>query len=664
MKKLARMLVGILMIFAGSGEIYAAGNMVAESDLWIRAVIRTAEKGPVEGVWYEGGRGFTHAGDQVIWGFFYANPEDVKWGSPQNPDVFVKIWFDHRGRLDVNFFHVSVPEIEVFSDYPYDGTPDAHGITTMDRRYIRQYYENSSSYMDESYEDGNPPPGYYAWENPSGYFTTSNLRIGAMIDTDEKGSLEALWHKGGKDTTAEGDSVIWGYFYANPHDVEWGSADNPELFVKIWFDASGRVDVNFFHVSVPNIEIASDFPSDGSYNHKGTAVLDNRYIRHEYWGDAPTLCSIAEQNKFVYEVMTDTYLWYDKVPEVDYTDYASPEALLNALRYDTLDKWSYITSTEEHYTYFEEGKYIGLGLAMDYDHNGDCRIKSVHMASPADEAGLKRGDKILGINGKTIEEIETEKLWKSIMGADEIGVVVRLNVETLEGELRNVYMMKDWVLINTVLYYDILEHNGSKTGYVVFDKFISTARDELDSVFSYFKWYGIDELIVDLRYNGGGEVSVGKYLAGLIGGDHVAGEVFAKYSHNDKYQAYDETEYFSRLGYKNAPDLDRVFFITSNSTCSASELVINSLKPFMDVILIGDTTCGKPVGMYGQDFCEMRINPIEFRVTNANDEGDFFSGMDPACYAADDLTKPFGDTAEGSLTEAMYYIVNGVCIDN
>jgi C-terminal processing protease CtpA/Prc len=663
MKKLAAMLIGVVLMLAGN-EIYAAGNMVAESDLWIRAVIRTAEKGPVEGIWQEGGRGFTEAGDQVIWGFFYADPEDVKWGSPQNPDVFVKIWFDHEGRLDVNFFHVSVPEIEVSSDYPYDGTPDKQGITTMDRRYIRQYYQKGTSYMDESYEDGNPPPGYHAWENPSGYFTTSDLRIGSVIDTDEKGPLEALWHKGGKDTTAHGDNVIWGYFYANPHDVAWGNVNNPELFVKIWFDASGRVDVNFFHVSVPNIEIASDFPSDGIYNNQGTTVLDNRYIRHEYWTDAPIFCSVAEQNRFVYEVMTDTYLWYDKVPDVDYTAYDSPEAMLNALKYDTLDKWSYITSTEAHYSYFEEGKYIGLGLAMDYDHNGDCRIKSVHMGSPAEEAGLKRGDKILGINGKSVEEIEAEKLWKSIMGADEIGVVVSLNIESLEGNLRDVYMMKDWVIINTVLYYDILEHNGLKTGYVVFDKFISTARDELDSVFSYFKWYGIDELVVDLRYNGGGEVSVGKYLAGLIGGEHVTGEVFAKYSHNDKYQDYDETEYFSRSGYKNALDLDRVFFITSGSTCSASELVINSLNPFMDVILIGDTTCGKPVGMYGRDFCEVRINPIEFKVTNANDQGDFFDGMEPACYATDDLTKPFGDTAEASLTESLYYIVNGVCIDN
>jgi hypothetical protein len=258
------------------------GNMVT-SNLWIKAVINSEEKGPIEAVWQKGGEDTTSRGDRVIWGHFYANPSDVTWGSENNPDLFVKIWFDVSGRVDVNYFHVSVPDIVVYSDYPYDGIPDEQGTTTMSRRYIRQYYEGGQSYSEENYEDGNPPSGYSPAGNSSGYYTINDLRIGSIINTVEKGPIDAVWRFGGQDTTARGDQVVWGHFYANPSDVTWGSQDNPDLFVKIWFDVSGRVDVNFFHVSVPDIEVYSDLPDDGVYDQKGTTIMDNRYIRHEYW---------------------------------------------------------------------------------------------------------------------------------------------------------------------------------------------------------------------------------------------------------------------------------------------------------------------------------------------------------------------------------------------
>ena len=259
-----------------------SGYLVTD-DLWIGAIINSEEKGPIEAVWQKGGEDTTSRGDRVIWGYFYASPSDVTWGSENNPDLFVKIWFDVSGRVDVNYFHVSVPDIVVYSDYPYDDTPDEQGTTTMSMRYIRQYYENGQSYSEENYEDGNPPSGYSPSGNPLGYSIINDLRIGSMINTVEKGPIDALWRFGGQDTTDRGDQVVWGHFYANPSDVTWGSENNPDLFVKIWFDVSGRVDVNYFHVSVPDIEVYSDLPDDGTYDQKGTTIMDNRYIRHEYW---------------------------------------------------------------------------------------------------------------------------------------------------------------------------------------------------------------------------------------------------------------------------------------------------------------------------------------------------------------------------------------------
>jgi len=252
------------------------------SDLWIKALIHTVEKGAVGAVWQKGGEDLTSRGDKVIWGYFYADPADVSWGSPQNPDLFVKIWFDISGRTDVNFFHVSVPDIEVASDYKYDGTPDQQGTATLSARYIRQWYESGKSYMEVSNEDGNPPAGYSPKGNPSAYSIVNNLKIGALINTVEKGPINGLWVQGGEAMTAGGHQAVWGHFYANPSDVTWGSKNNPDLFVKIWFDASGRTDVNFFHVSVPDIEVCSDFPADGVYNTQGTTILTNRYIRQVY----------------------------------------------------------------------------------------------------------------------------------------------------------------------------------------------------------------------------------------------------------------------------------------------------------------------------------------------------------------------------------------------
>ena len=139
MKRKVMVLLIVLFSLMISGSVFAEGYLVT-SDLWIRAVINTVEKGPIDAVFYKGGEKTTSRGDTVIWGYFYADPDDVSWGDQGNPDLYVKIWFDVSGRIDVNYFHVSVPNIEVYSDYPYDGTYDQYGTTTMDYRYIRHEY--------------------------------------------------------------------------------------------------------------------------------------------------------------------------------------------------------------------------------------------------------------------------------------------------------------------------------------------------------------------------------------------------------------------------------------------------------------------------------------------------------------------------------------------
>jgi hypothetical protein len=103
--------------------------------------------------------------------------------------------------------------------------------------------------------------------------------------------------------------------------------------------------------------------------------------------------------------------------------------------------------------------------------------------------------------------------------------------------------------------------------------------------------------------------------------------------------------------------------ITSSLTASASEGLINGLRPFIDVVLIGDTTTGKPVGMYGHNFCDKRLVPIEFKISNAQDLSDYYNGISPSCTSADDISRNFGDLEEDSLNDVLYYILNGECSD-
>jgi len=257
-----------------------SGGSLVTSDLWIRAVISTEDKGPIEAVWKQGGDSKTSQGDRVIWGYFYANPKDVSWGYIQNPDLFVKIWYDHNGRVDVNFFHVSVPEIEVYSSIQ-GVTAASYSRSTMKKRYVRHTYKPKENFSEAEVADTAESPVVSVKENPSyNALPFYDLGLGAYIQTVEKGAISGVFKLGGSGSTSAGDQVAWGFFYANPADVNWGSSDNPDAYVKVWVDHSGQIYVNFFHVSVPEIKVYSGH--NNRYEQQGIITMSQRYTRHEY----------------------------------------------------------------------------------------------------------------------------------------------------------------------------------------------------------------------------------------------------------------------------------------------------------------------------------------------------------------------------------------------
>jgi hypothetical protein len=209
-----------------------------------------------------------------------------------------------------------------------------------------------------------------------------------------------------------------------------------------------------------------------------------------------------------------------------------------------------------------------------------------------------------------------------------------------------------------------LKKGNHSVGYMVFQDFIDTAIPSVDSLFTSFKEYNIDDLILDLRYNGGGSDKIAGHLASLIGGRHVAGNIFHRVSFNQRYARYNYEKRFENQQ-TNALNLSRVFVLTTEATCSASELVINALRSSannVEVIQIGSSTCGKPYG-YAESgiFCDKALFAIDMSTKNGDGEGDYIYGLAPTCAAEDGYFKEFGDLSESMLQEALYYIDNNSC---
>lgn len=171
-------------------------------------------------------------------------------------------------------------------------------------------------------------------------------------------------------------------------------------------------------------------------------------------------------------------------------------------------------------------------------------------------------------------------------------------------------------------------------------------------------------MIIDLRYNGGGLVSVAEVLASLLAGPVNVDMEFSTTIFNSAHVMENKTTVFQMEA--NALPLSKIVFITSEGSASASELVINGLKPyFSDTALaqVGSPTYGKPVGQFGFDFCnnDFRLRAVTFKSINADDEGDYFNGLSVDCPAADDLLNPLGDANEASLAEALAFVETGAC---
>lgn len=380
-------------------------------------------------------------------------------------------------------------------------------------------------------------------------------------------------------------------------------------------------------------------------------------------GDADELtadCSTSGQNEFLFTLMKDVYLWYEGVPDVDYSSYESPEALLADLVDKSRDRWSYISNKSDYEAYFREGQTLGLGYRWGFDQEGALRLALVYPASPAGAAGLRRGDRVLALNGIDVEEIVADDRWAELIGPEEEGHEISLTIERPGEEPFTIPVQKAWYGLTTVLSPRVVKVGSSNVGYLMLTTFIEPSVEELDRAFATFRESQVTELVLDLRYNGGGRLAVERHLASLIHRPAMAGALLDMTAHNDRHGAWDKRYTFEELDQPALP-LSRLVVITSSGTASASETLINSLRPYIDVKLVGGTTHGKPVGMHGWDYCDKMMHPISFRVLNAAEEGDYYDGFAPDCPALDTLNAELGDTDETCLAEALHLLEHGEC---
>lgn len=374
-------------------------------------------------------------------------------------------------------------------------------------------------------------------------------------------------------------------------------------------------------------------------------------------------CSAQHQNQQLITELRDNYLWNDELPSIiNASDYPDVYHLL-ANVIPLHDRFSFILTEQEYEDIYINASMFGLGFGRKDDvENGVIRVTYVYQYSPAERAGLTRGSEIYKVNGVLMTEWyqrlqQGRATWEDVFGPDQEGAEVALEWRRPNGDIYDDTLLKEEVETNTVMAVERFEQDGQDIGYFVFDSFINRAEQDVNDAFDQI--IGVDELIIDLRYNSGGLIRVANQIASQAAWDSVEHETFVTYQFNDNY---DDAEMLFDLGAGiERLNLNRVIVLTTGASCSSSELVINSLTPFIEVVTIGQPTCGKPVGQQPAPICDKIVFAINFQTVNAEGDGDYFDGIQPTCQASDTVRTDWGDPADPLLGEALHVLANGSC---
>ena len=385
----------------------------------------------------------------------------------------------------------------------------------------------------------------------------------------------------------------------------------------------------------------------------------------------PTASELDLLRDSVYLYTKEVYLWHDVIPSYNvfdprhYTGTTELEAAQNEMAgiralqpEDNKHSYSFVTTQAgsdaiqtgagADYGFFIKAASLDQVLPYDSVH---WFVEYVYNASPSGVAGVQRGWYISKINNTAIGydnpsiDILNEIFFGNTTSAT-------FTFTKPDGSSVDIALTKGSFTSNSVLYKNVITSGAKKIGYIVFNQFFGdVSRTELTNAFNDFATQGINELVVDLRYNHGGSTETQDAFANLIAPTSTTGNVMYTYIFNDSltagndpllrrkpgfsnvsFQTADNTVNYQKAGNVN---LTRVFFITTRETASASELLINNLRPYLDVKLIGDTTFGKPVGFFPISIFNYAIYPISFKTVNSVGSAEYYDGFAPDKLAPD-----------------------------
>ena len=375
----------------------------------------------------------------------------------------------------------------------------------------------------------------------------------------------------------------------------------------------------------------------------------------------PLSCSVFDRNVWLGSYMNEWYYWYAISPNPDPAGYSSLSSYFDARLYTgssstfPADRWSYYTPTADYDRFFGDGQTLGYGLmvaGLEVQDRPDLPllVRYVEPGSPAALAGLARGDRILSLNGRSAADVIAADDF-SALSATTSGQTLNLVVRNASGDRSLTLSAAVYALAPVNGTSVVTTAGGRKLGYVMVKDMIRQAVIPLDTAFAQFRTAGVSEVAIDLRYNGGGLVSTAASIASYPSANRTSGQTFASLLYNNKRQVNNTTFRFENPA--NALGLSKVYVLTGPRTCSASEQLINALRPFVTVVTIGDTTCGKPVGFLPQaDGCGTTFSVVNFESVNASNEGRYFDGFNATCPVAEDFSAPLGSSADPLMAAA------------
>ena len=396
-------------------------------------------------------------------------------------------------------------------------------------------------------------------------------------------------------------------------------------------------------------------------------------------GEAPALTQ--KVNEFIKAGMEDVYLWEQFLPNIDTKLEFDSKEYFHKLLYEE-DKWSFITDDIEGLEASFNGVETTFGYSLAFYWKDANRtsiiayVEYVYPDSPAAEANIKRGDIILLLDGADI----TIDSYLDLLYGSSISITLGVDNNNTISPGSSLSMTSQLLNLDPVLKTAVLEEAGHKIGYLFYAQYISDYNSSLDLAFQSFKNQGITDLVLDIRYNPGGYMSAAQHLCSLIAPQSTvnAADVLVTLQWNAFYQNYWQTNaVYNQIRMNFDPtvsvnmDLSKIYILTGSGSASASELTITGLDPYMDVVLIGDTTYGKYTGSitlkpedfyddasYYADFDNWGLQPIVLRYANANGVTDFKDGFAPDFRVYDDVKggADLGDPSEPLLAKALEQI--------